>query len=294
MGATITHDSGRRSRMLATATSVFAFASRALLLATVVLPWAATAASAAEPIKIGLSMALTGGVAPIGKQLLLGLEIWRDDLNAQGGLLGRPVELIHYDDQSNANLVPGIYTKLLSVDKVDLLLGPYATNMIAPAMPVIMQQDKMTIGLLGVNTNRQFNYSRYFSMIPGGDEGALAFSRGWFEIAMAQTPKPKTVAIVAADAEFGRTACEGARDNAKKSELNIVYDKSYPPFSTDLMPVVRAIAATNPDLVFVCAYPPDTVAFVRAAAEANLNARMWAAPWWACSPALSRCSWARS
>jgi len=146
--------------------------------------------------------------------------------------------------------------------------------MIGPAMPVIMQQNKMTIGLLGVNINRQFNYSRYFSTIPGGDEGALAFSRGWFEIAMALTPNPKTVAIVAADAEFGRIACDGARDNAKKSGLNIVYDKSYPPFSTDLTPVVHAIAATKPDLIFVCAYPPDTVAFVRAAAETNLNAMM--------------------
>jgi branched-chain amino acid transport system substrate-binding protein len=261
--------------MLVTATLGFAYASRALLLAALVLPWAATPARAAEPIKIGLSMALTGGIAPIGKQLLVGLEIWRDDLNAKGGLLGRPVELIYYDDQSNANLIPGIYTKLLSVDKVDLLLGPYGTNMIAPAMPVVMQQNKMTIGLLGVNVNRQFNYSRYFGMIPGGDEGALAFSRGWFEIAMAQTPRPKTAAIVAVDAEFGQIDCGGARDNARKFELNIVYDKSYPPSSTELTPVVRAIAATNPDLIFVCAYPTDTVAFVRAAAETKLNARMW-------------------
>ena len=151
---------------------------------------------AADPIKVGFSMALTGAVAPNGKQNLLALEIWRDDVNAKGGLLGRPVELVYYDDQSNPNNVPGIYTKLLSVDKVDLLVGPYATNMIAPAMPVIMQANKMTIGMLGVNINRQFNYPRYFSMVPGGDEGTLAFSRGWFEIAAAQTPKPKTVALI--------------------------------------------------------------------------------------------------
>jgi branched-chain amino acid transport system substrate-binding protein len=249
------------------------YASLAILFAGTL--WAVAPARAADPIKVGLSMALTGGVAPNGKQLLLALEIWRDDVNARGGLMGRPIELIFYDDQSNPNNVPGIYTKLLSVDKVDLLLGPYATNMIAPAMPVIMQANKMTIGMLGVNVNRQFNYSRYFSMIPGGNEGTLAFSRGWFEVAMAQNPKPKTVAIVAADAEFGKTACDGARENAKKAGLEFVYDKSYPPFSTDLMPVVRAVQATNPDLIFVCAYPPDTVAFVRAAAEVNLNAKMW-------------------
>src|SRR5882672_10834020 len=126
--------------MFTPASSLFAFALRAVFFAALVLPWAAGPAPAAEPIRIGLSIALTGGIAPIGKQLLVGLEIWRDDLNAQGGMLGRPVELIHYDDQSNPGLVPAIYTKLLSVDKVDLLLGPYGTNMIAAALPVIMQQ----------------------------------------------------------------------------------------------------------------------------------------------------------
>jgi branched-chain amino acid transport system substrate-binding protein len=264
--------------MFAASTSVLTVTARAVLCAALVLPWAATPTPAAEPIKIGLSIALTGGIAPIGKQLLVGLEIWRDDLNAQGGLLGRPVELIHYDDQSNPGLVPSIYTKLLSVDKVDLLLGPYGTNMISATLPVIMPQNKMTIGILGVNVNQQFNYSRYFVMIPGGDEGVSSYSRGWFETAMAQTPKPKTIAIVAADGEFGQIACGGARDNAKTSGLSVVYDKSYPPFSTDLTPVVHAIAATKPDLIFVCAYPPDTVAFVRAAAETNLNARMLGGP----------------
>src|SRR5262249_58385497 len=125
-------------------------------LAIPLLPWAA--ARAAEPIKIGFSMALTGGVAPNGKQNLLALEIWRDDVNARGGLLGRPVELVYYDDQSNPNNVPGIYTKLLSVDHVDLLLGPYATNMIAPAMPVIMQAGQLTINLLGLHGHPQVHY----------------------------------------------------------------------------------------------------------------------------------------
>src|SRR5262249_60057892 len=114
-------------------------------------------ARAADPIKVGFRMALTGAVAPNGKQNLLALEIWRDDVNAKGGIMGRPVELVYYDDQSNPNNVPGIYTKLLSVDKVDLLLGPYATNMIAPAMPVIMQAGKKTISLLCIHVNHPFN-----------------------------------------------------------------------------------------------------------------------------------------
>src|ERR1700704_4512617 len=221
-----------------------ALGSLAILFAA--LWWANAPAWAADPIKVGFSMALTGAVAPNGKQNLLALQIWAEDVNAKGGLMGRPVELVYYDDQSNPNNVPGIYTKLISVDKVDLLVGPYATNMIAPAMPVVMQMNKMTIGMLGVNVNRQFNYSRYFSMVPGGDEGTLAFSRGWFEIAAALTPKPRTVALIGADAEFGKTACDGARDNAQKGGFEIIYDKSYPPSTTDMVPIVRAIPATNP------------------------------------------------
>ena len=73
--------------------------------------------------------------APAGKQVLAGLEIWRDDVNQKGGLLGRPVELVYYDDQGNPANAPGIYEKLMGIDKVDLLMGPYSTNVIAAASP---------------------------------------------------------------------------------------------------------------------------------------------------------------
>ena len=134
-------------------------------------------------------MSLTGAVAPNGQQLLRALEIWRDDVNAAGGLLGRPVELIHYDDQSTPANVPAIYQKLLSVDKVDLLLGPYSTNMAAPAMPVIMQAGKTTISMLAIGVNRHFDYDRYFSMVPVRAEGVASFSKGFFELAAAQKPE---------------------------------------------------------------------------------------------------------
>ena len=250
---------------------------RLLVLAVAACAWALVPppAQAADPIKIGFSMALTGGVAPNGKVVLAAFEIWRDDVNAKGGLLGRPVELVYYDDQSNPANVPPIYTKLLSVDKVDLLLGPYATNMIAPAMPVIMQQNKLTIGILGVAVNRHFNYPKYFSMVPLGPNGVKAFSDGFFELAAAQNPKPKTVAIVAADAEFARTVADGARENAKASGFEIIYDKGYPPNTTDFAPIVRAVQAANADIVFIAAYPPDTVGIVRAANEVNLMPKMF-------------------
>ncbi len=220
-------------------------------------------------------MALTGGVAQNGKQLIIALELWRDDVNANGGLLGRPVELVYYDDQSNPSNVPGIYTKLITVDKVDLLLGPYATNMAAAAVPVIMQHNMTTVTMLAVNVNRYFNYPRYFDMIPIGPEGTKAFSRGYFELAAAQKPKPQTVAILAADAEFSKTSADGARENATANGFKIVYDQSYPPSTTDFTPVVRALQAANADVVFVAAYPPDTVGIVRAAQEIGLKPKMF-------------------
>jgi branched-chain amino acid transport system substrate-binding protein len=232
-------------------------------------------ARAADPVKVGFGISLTGGVAPNGRQILLSLEIWRDDVNAKGGLLGRPVELVYYDDQSNPSNVPGIYNKLLDVDKVDLLLGPYATNMTAAAMPVIIQANKMTISLLAIGVNNHFHYARYFSMVPVGPEGVKAFSRGYFDLAAAQKPKPKTVAMIAADAEFAKTATNGAKENAKALGFDIVYDKTYPPGTTSFAPVVRAIKATNPDVVFVAAYPPDTVGIIRAADELNYRPKMF-------------------
>jgi branched-chain amino acid transport system substrate-binding protein len=249
----------------------------AMVVAAVVLSLMAlyAPARAADPIKVGFSMALTGGVAQNGKQLIISLELWRDDVNAKGGLLGRPVELVYYDDQSNPANVPGIYTKLITVDKVDLLLGPYATNMAAAAVPVIMQNNMATVSMLAVGVNRHFNYSRYFDMIPVGPDGIKAFSQGFFELAAAQQPKPQTVAIVAADAEFAKTSADGAKENAAANGFKIVYDQSYPPSTTDFAPVVRAMQATNPDLVFVAAYPPDTVGIVRAAQEVGLTPKMF-------------------
>ncbi len=234
------------------------------------------AAKAAEPIKVGFSVALTGGVAPIGKQVLAGLKIWRDDVNAKGGLLGRPVALVYYDDQSNPQNVPGLYTKLIEVDKVDLLIGPYATNMVAPAIPLLMQFHKTTIGILANAANSKFHYDQYFSMLPTGPEPKRSFAYGFFEMAAAQTPRPKTVAIIAADAEFAQNAADGARESIKAiGGFQTVLDQKYPPTTTDYTPIMHAVQALNPDIVYVAAYPPDTVGIVRAANEVGLTPKMF-------------------
>jgi branched-chain amino acid transport system substrate-binding protein len=248
-----------------------------LTLATGAMSINAARAQNKEPIKIGFSMSLSGFLSAIGKQGLLGMEIWRDQINKEGGLLGRQIQLVYYDDKSSPQEVPGIYTKLLDVDKVDLVLGGYATNQVAPAMPVVIRKGKTFISLFALDVNAKFKYPKYFSVIPTGQNTKASFTEGFFDVAARQNPKPKTVALAAADAEFSQNACDGARANAKKGGFQIVYDKSYPPppKTTDFSPIVRAIQATNPDLVVVCSYPADSVGMVEAANEIGLKPKMF-------------------
>ena len=243
-------------------------------LALAAAAFAAETACAAEPIKIGLGMALSGQLAANGKAALVGMKVWEADVNASGGLLGRPVKLVYYDDQSSPANVPGIYTKLLDIDKVDLIVSGYATNMIAPALVVAIQRSKLFLGLFGTAVNAEFHYPRYFSMNVNGPDAKSAVTAGLFEVAAAQNPKPQTVAIIAADAEFGRNAAEGARANAKAAGLTIVYDRTYPPATTDLSPIVHAIAATNPDVLVICTYPVGTVGMLRAINEVGFTPKL--------------------
>lgn len=237
---------------------------------------AGSARAQGKPLTIGFGMALTGSLAPNGKSALLGMQIWEEDVNARGGILGRPVKLVYYDDQSNPSSVPGIYTKLLDVDKVDIVTSGYATNMVAPAMPIVMQHDRTFFSLLGLAVNSEFHYPRYFSVTPtGGPNPKRSFSDGFFAVAMEQTPKPQTLAITGADAEFPRNALEGVRASAKALGLKIVYDKTYPPATADYTPVVRAVAATNPDIYFSASYPADTVGIIRAAHEIGFKPKLF-------------------
>ncbi|MEJ0069983.1 MAG: amino acid ABC transporter substrate-binding protein [Pseudomonadota bacterium] len=227
------------------------------------------------PIRIGFGMGLTGGLASNGKAALMTWQMWAEEINAKGGLLGRKVEFVYYDDQSNPASVPGIYTKLLDVDKVDLVVSGYGTNLAAPAMPIIMQRNLMFIGLFALALNTEFNYPNYFTMFPVGPEPKTDFTRAFFDLGMSQNPKPQSLAIVAADAEYSQLAAQGAREHAKRLGLKTVYDRSYPPTTVDFTPIVRAVQATNPDLVFVGSYPPDSAGMVRAAHEVGLKTKLF-------------------
>jgi len=225
-------------------------------------------------IKIGFSMSLTGPLAANGKQALLGAKIWEEETNKKGGLNGRQVKLVYYDDQSNPSTVPGIYTKLLDVDKVELVVGPYATAMIAPAMPVVIPKNKTFISLFGLAVNEKFKYPRYFSMIPTGQDTKPSFTEGLFQVAVKQNPKPQTVALAWSDLEFSKNACEGARENIKRNNLKVIYDKSYPGNTTDFTPIVRAVQAANPDIFVICSYPLDSVGMVNSINELGYKPKM--------------------
>ncbi|MDQ3262028.1 MAG: amino acid ABC transporter substrate-binding protein [Pseudomonadota bacterium] len=239
------------------------------LLATLALSvsFAPATAQNSKPIRIGLSMAQTGPLSGAGKSGLLALQIWRDDVNARGGLLGRSVELVVYDDQSNPSMSPGIYTKLIDVDKVDLLVAPYSTNLTAPIMPLVKRRDLLLIGNFALDANAQIRHDKYFNIMP------------WASVKDATVPLfslckklgAKTIAVLAADAEFAQTFADGIRAGVKANGLQSVYDQNYPPNTVDFSSVIRAIRATKPDVVFVASYPSDSSAIIRAVNEIGIG-----------------------
>jgi branched-chain amino acid transport system substrate-binding protein len=222
---------------------------------------------AQQPVKIGMSMPQTGSLGGGGQAALVALRMWVEDVNAKGGLLGRKVEFIVYDDQSNPALTPGIYTKLLDVDKVDLLIAPYATVPTAPIMPLVKQRGLLLMGNFSFQVNHTVKHDMWFNNAPWGD--ASSWSDGFFKAG--QKLGAKTIAIIAADQEFAQNLAGGARELAKKAGFKTVYDQNYPPSTVDFSAMIRAIRSAKPDMVFVCSYPNDSVAIVRAVNEIGVG-----------------------
>jgi branched-chain amino acid transport system substrate-binding protein len=246
--------------------------SRRRLLATAsagaaLLGLASRAVAQQPPIRIGMSMPQTGGLAGGGKASLLGIEIWRDDVNAKGGLLGRKVELVVYDDKSSASETPAIYSKLIDVDKVDLLFAPYATVPTAPIMPLVKQRGLLLMGNFSFQVNSKVGHDMWFNNAPWGpaDSWAAAF------LDLGQKAGGKTVALLAADQEFAQNLALTARDVAKKRNMSIVFDQAYPPNTVEFSGIIRALNAANPDIVYVASYPPDSAGILRAVNEIGIG-----------------------
>ncbi|HLY47486.1 MAG TPA: amino acid ABC transporter substrate-binding protein [Stellaceae bacterium] len=269
----------RRSGWFAAALAALSLAIPLAILGAIpgAIPGAAAQEPSGKPIVIGFSMAETGSLAVNGKSGLLAMKIWAEDQNKKGGLLGRPVKLDFYDDQTNPSLVPGIYTKLLDVDKVDLVISGYGTNIAAPAMPVIIAHKMAFIGLFALDINEEFKYPNYFSMLPVGPDPRPAISEGFFDIIKQNKDKLglKTIALATGDGEATRNSTDGARINLKKAGLQIVYDKTYPLNTTDFSPVVRALQASNADVVYISSYPADSVGIIRSVNELGLKTKVF-------------------
>jgi branched-chain amino acid transport system substrate-binding protein len=225
------------------------------------------AAAQQPPIKIGMSMAQTGGLAAGGKASLLGTEIWRDDINARGGLLGRKVELVVYDDKSSASETPAIYSKLLDVDKVDLLFSPYATVPTAPIMPLVKQRGMVLIGNFSFQVNSKVGHDMWFNVAPWGpaDSWASAF------LDIGQKAGGKTVALLTADQEFAQNLVTTAREVATRRNMPIVFDQAYPPNTVEFSGIIRSLKAAKPDIVYVASYPPDSAGILRAINEIGIG-----------------------
>jgi branched-chain amino acid transport system substrate-binding protein len=216
-----------------------------------------------KPIRIGYCLSLTGPLAGNSLSARLAHDIWREDVNRRGGLLGRPVELICHDDRADASLVPGIYQRLMDEDRVDLVIGGYGTNSLLPAMPLIMDRQRFFVGLMGLGVNNALDYPNYFAMIPTGPDPNAALTEGFFALAAEQTPRPATVALLSADAEFSRNPILGAKANSEKYGFQIVHEATYPLTTEDFVPVIDAAAESGCDLLFLCSYLADSIGLVR-------------------------------
>jgi branched-chain amino acid transport system substrate-binding protein len=227
----------------------------------------ARAARAPQPIRIGFSIAQTGPIAGGGRASLVALRLWADDINSRGGLLGRKVELVVYDDQGSAALTPGIYAKLIHVDEVDLLIAPYGTAPTAPLLPLAKERKMLLMGNFSFQANARVQHDMWFNNAPWND--ASSWSEGFFEIGQAQGTR--SIAFLAADNEFAQNLCNGARELAKQAGLKTVYDQTYPPGTVDFSAMVRGIRAAQPEMAFVASYPADSAAIVRSVREIGVG-----------------------
>ena len=220
------------------------------------------------PVRIGLTICKTGALSS-SKAGLAGYELWREDVNKAGGLLGRPVEFVTYDDQSSVAQIPSLYSKLIDIDKVDILIGPYGANLTAPLMPILKARDRFCIGMFPLGANDGFRLDKFFQSVPWGPNAPEDWAQGFFDIAKANGCK--RLAILAADLEFSKTSAAGGEKIAAKYGMDIVFKQTYPGNINDFSLILRNMKAQKPDAVFVCAYPPDSNALVRGLSEVGVG-----------------------
>lgn len=216
-------------------------------------------ALAAEPIRVGVTASLTGDFAELGRDQLTGIQMWADDLNARGALLGRKVEIVHYDDASDAAKSAALYERLISQDGVDLLLGPYSSALTLAASRVA---ERHNFPMVATGASSETIWDQGFSNIfqidaPAGDYMKLPLE-------LANDKGLKRIALVYADTEFPREVAEGARKMAASHGMQIVFDEAYPQENLEFAGIAGRLKAAGPDVVLGGTYFNDSVELVRA------------------------------
>jgi branched-chain amino acid transport system substrate-binding protein len=230
---------------------------------------AALPATAQAPIRIGASLSLTGTYAKLGKYQQEGYQLCAKDLNAKGGLLGRPVEVVVYDDQSMPATGVRLYEKLITEDKVDAVMGPYSSPITEAVANVTEKYRKVMVSPLAATTSIFKKGRKHVFMVISPAE---VYLEGLID--MAAKRGLKTVAIVNEDTLFTKSSAVGTADLAKKRGLQVVFQEAYPKGNTDFSALLVKMRATNPDVVAAATYFDDAVALTRQMKELNVNPKM--------------------
>lgn len=220
-------------------------------------------------IKIGYSLSLSGAYEAYGQSALMAHQIWQEDVNKKGGILGRRVELHCIDDQSNPNLVAGIYRTLIEEEKVDLLLGGYGSTLVNPAMNVALEYNKFFLSLSGKGASEKNS----FSIIPCGNKPNTSLTENFFK----GLQKNSSVAIVSADADFSKNIILGARENALKNSQRIIFEYNYPLTTFDFSTLAVELWDLKPDAVLINAYSSDAMGLIKSINDLHFHPKKMAA-----------------
>src|SRR5216110_3628559 len=227
-------------------------------------------AQAQGPVRIGASLSLTGTYAKLGKNQHEGYKLCEKDLNAKGGLLGRKVQLVVYDDQSTPATAVRLYEKLITEDRVDGVMGPYSSPVTEASVNVTEKYKKVMVAPLAATTSIFKKGRKYIFMVISPAE---VYLEGLVD--MAAKRGLKTVAVVNEDTLFSKAAADGAVDIAKKKGMQVVFTEAYPKGNTDFSALLTKVKAANPDVLAAATYFDDAVALTRQMKELNVNPKMY-------------------
>jgi len=244
----------------------------AVTVATAAVLTTALMVDAQGPIRLGASLSLTGTYAKLGKNQHEGYQLCLKELNAKGGLLGRKVELVVYDDQSLPPTGVRLYEKLITEDKVDVVMGPYSSPITEAVANVTEKYKKIMVTPLAATTSifRKEPRRKYIFMILSPAE---VYLEGLIDTAAKRGLK--TVAVINEDTLFSKAAAAGAVELAKKKGLQVVFQEAYPKGNTDFSALLTKIKSTNADVIAAATYFDDAVALTRQMKELNVNPKMY-------------------